>query len=224
MRKFLAAIALVLSLLASSSAQDRSQEVPEENCTGTIYKHSEVSRRATFGHRPSPSLTREAVSNSVRGKVVLSAVLCRTGRVTDIQVIEGLPFGVTERAVEAARQTRFSPAEKDGQPVSVAIGFEFKFSYLGDRGPLAQGPLEGRTIEAVEVSGYPESVRWVDLPARMKTQSARVYDKRDIEHDWRILLETGDFDKQASTLRVEEGDRGGVVIVFELKGKSKPER
>jgi len=220
MRKFLASIAPALLMFASIPAQERGREVSGENCAGPVYKHSEVSGRATFNSRPSPSLTDEAIANVVRGQVVLSAVLCRTGRVTDIQVIEGLPFGVTERAVEAVRQAKFSPAEKDGQPVSVATKFVFKFGYIGDRGPLAQGPLGGRMIESVEVGGYPED-GWDNLWARMKTRGGQVYNKERIEQDWRMLLEAGNFDKEASTLRIEEGNRGGIVVVFELRVKSK---
>lgn len=220
MIKFLASPALVLMMCAFVSAQD-SREASNETCAGPIYKASEVSRRVTFSSRPAPSLTDEAMANAVRGQVVLSAVLCTSGRVTDIQVIEGLPFGVTERAIVAARQTEFTPADKDGQAVSVATRFVFKFSYIGERRPLAQGPLVGRVIEAVEVGGYPEG-QWDDLWERMKTRGGQIYNKEQIERDWRMLLEEGNFDKEASTLRIEEGDRGGLVVVFELKKKSQP--
>jgi TonB family protein len=222
MGKFLASIALVLLICVSTSAQERGRQASLESCAGPVYKHNEVSRPATFNARPSPSLTDEAIAHGVRGQVVLSAVLCSTGKVTDIQVLEGLPFGVTERAVEAARQTRFSPAEKGGQPISVATSFIFKFRYIGERGPLAQGPLEGRIIEGVEVGGYRGDDRWDDLWKRMKTRIGEAYNKEQIEQDWRMLLEAGDFDKEASTLRIEEGDRGGIVVVFELKEKPKP--
>ena len=221
MRKVSAAVALVLLMCASTLAQERGPEASGETCAGPVYKHADVSRRATFNSRPSPALTDEAISHALRGQVVLSAVLCKTGRVTDIQVMEGLPFGVTERAVEAVRQAMFSPAEKDGQPVSVTTRFVFKFGYIGDRGPLAQGPLVGRIIESVEVGGYPED-GWDDLWARMKTRGGQVYNKERIEQDWRMLLEAGNFDKEASTLRIEEGSRGGIVVVFELREKSKP--
>jgi TonB family protein len=220
MIKFSASLALVLLICASVSAQETGREASQETCAGPVYKHSEVSLRATFSSRPAPSLTDEALANSVRGQVVLSAVLCRSGRVTDIQVIEGLPFGVTERAVVAARQTKFTPAEKDGQAASVTTRFVFKFNYIGERGPLAQGPLVGRVIESVEVGGY--HGQWDDLWERMKTRGGQIYNNEQIESDWRMLLEEGNFDKEASTLRIEEGSRGGIVVVFELKKKSQP--
>ena len=216
MRKFLASIAPLLLIGASMSAQEREREASAESCTGPVYKHSEVSRRAVFSSRPLPRLTDEAIAHGTRGQVVLSAILCRTGKVTDIQVIKGLPFGVTENAVEAVRQVRFSPAEKDRQPVSVAMKFEFKFHYIGERGPLAQGPLAGRIIESVEVDG---AVQWDDLSKRMKTRSGEAYNKEQIEQDWQMLLAAGNFDKEVSNLRIEEGERGGIAVVFELRKK-----
>src|SRR5688572_2320159 len=221
MIKFLVSLVLVILMCASVSAQESGREASHETCAGPVYKYSEVSRRATFTSRPAPSLTDEAIANAVRGQVVLSAVLCRSGRVTDIHVIEGLPFGVTERAVVAARQTKFTPAEKDGQAASVTTRFEFKFSYIGELGPLAQGPLIGREIESVEVGWFPEGP-WDDLWERMKTRGGQIYNKEQIVLDWRMLLEEGNFDKEASTLRIEEGSRGGIVVVFELRKKSQP--
>ena len=79
----------------------------------------------------------------------------------------------------------------------------------------------GRMIESVEVGGYREG-QLDGLWKRMKTRSGEIYSKEFIEQDWRMLLEAGDFDKEASTLRIEEGERGGLVVVFELRGKPKP--
>ena len=48
--------------------------------------------------------------------------------VAGAQVIKGLPGGLTEKAMEAARQIKFIPAMKDGKPVSMWMNFEYKFS------------------------------------------------------------------------------------------------
>lgn len=152
----------------------------------------------------------------MRGKVVLSAVLCRSGKVTDVQVVEGLPFGVTERAVEAVRGAKFTPAEKDGQAVSQAVRFEFGFSYVGERRPLAKPPLEGRMIESVEVAGYSEEVR-EKVDECTKILSGQPCDKELVEQVRQKLLSLGDFDGQESGIRVEESDRGGLGIFFEMR-------
>jgi len=40
----------------------------------------------------------------------------------------GLPYGLTERAIAAARQIKFTPATKDGRPVSMYIQLEYNFN------------------------------------------------------------------------------------------------
>jgi hypothetical protein len=200
-------------------AQEPGNKTLGESCERPVYKFDEVSRRAGLGHRPTPNLTPEALANFVRGQVVLTAVFCKSGRVTDIRVIEGLPYGVTEQAIEAARQTQFTLAEKDGQPVSQATKFVFKFGYIGESRPLAKEPFAGRLIESIELGGY--DTRQSDkIWSRMKTRAGGPYEKRLVEKDWRMLLGSGDFDRDASTMRVEDGVRGGLVIVFELKERT----
>ena len=65
------------------------------------------------------SYTPEAVQNNVEGKIVLRLMICSNGRVSDITIDEPLPFGMTERAVEALKKVRFQPALLGTQPVSV---------------------------------------------------------------------------------------------------------
>jgi TonB family protein len=75
-----------------------------------------------------PQYTEEARENAVSGTVVLRAVFSASGDVTNIRVVSGLPYGLTESAVEAAREIRFSPAVKDGRPVSQYIQIEYNFN------------------------------------------------------------------------------------------------
>ena len=65
------------------------------------------------------SYTADAAQNKVEGKIVLQLVVCSDGRVSDIRIDESLPFGLTERAVEAIKKVRFQPALLNTQPVSV---------------------------------------------------------------------------------------------------------
>jgi protein TonB len=63
--------------------------------------------------------TTDAVQNNVEGKIVLQMVVCSNGSVSDIRIDESLPFGLTERAIEAIRKVRFQPALLGTQTVSV---------------------------------------------------------------------------------------------------------
>jgi hypothetical protein len=49
-------------------------------------------------------------------------------QVQNIRVISGLPYGLTEQAVSAARQIKFTPAMKDGKPVSMWMQLEYNFN------------------------------------------------------------------------------------------------
>jgi hypothetical protein len=55
-------------------------------------------------------------------------VLASNGSVTGIKAVSGLPFGLTERAIAAAHQIRFTPAMKDGHAVSQYIQIEYNFN------------------------------------------------------------------------------------------------
>ena len=204
-------------------AQDSKQlAVTDEACAGIVYERKEVSRPAKI-KLPEVSMTKEAQEARAKGQnvqVVLSAVLCRTGRVTDIVVSKGSPDGMTEKVVEAIRLTKFTPAMKDGQEVSQVLRFDFRFHLIGERHPLAQGPLEGRRINSVEVGGYPKELA-DKINDCMKLLSGDLYSKEQVDRVFRLLLESGDFDREASTLRIEESERGGLGVVFELKERPK---
>jgi TonB family protein len=72
--------------------------------------------------------TDEAKAAGDEGTVVLDLVVGEDGRVREVQVVEGLPHGLTEAAVAALKQCRFSPGEKDGKAVPVKVrGFKIHF-------------------------------------------------------------------------------------------------
>jgi protein TonB len=88
----------------------------------------EVTQKARILSRPEPQYTEEARKNQVSGTVVLRAVFSSSGQVTGIRAVSGLPYGLTEKAIAAARQIRFSPAMKDGRAVSQYIQIEYNFN------------------------------------------------------------------------------------------------
>jgi protein TonB len=93
-----------------------------------IFRSSQVEQRARLLSKPEPQYTEEARRNQVSGTVVLRAVFSSTGEVVQIRALRTLPFGLTERAIAAARQIEFVPAVKGGQQVSVAMQLEYNFN------------------------------------------------------------------------------------------------
>jgi protein TonB len=77
--------------------------------------------------------TEEAKQAAIEGTVILDLIVSETGRVRDIQVVSGLGHGLTEAAITALKQCRFSPGEKDGTPVPVRVrGFKIRFLLQND--------------------------------------------------------------------------------------------
>lgn len=216
MKQILLSTFIVLSALG----QDRMPDTrADQTCVGPLYERKEVSRPAQF-RTPDVAMTTEALARGQKAQVQLSAVLCRTGRVTSIVVTKGSPDGMTETVVEAVRSMKFTPAEIDGREVSQAVRFDFRFGFLGERQPLAQGPLEGRRINSVEVGGYREEQK-DEVDKSMQLLSGQLYNKEQIERVFQMLIESGNFDRKASTLRIETSELGGLGVVFELKQRVK---
>jgi len=93
-----------------------------------VYPQAQVTERARVLLKPEPQYTEDARRNLVMGTVVLRVVFSRTGEVTNIRAIHALPFGLTEKAIAAARMIRFHPATKDGRPVNVSMQLEYNFN------------------------------------------------------------------------------------------------
>jgi TonB family protein len=220
MRKALFSIVATLLMVfgfdAAAIAQGSKIVVNDEKCGGRIYDPKEVSFRPKISSKPSPGFSAEGLAHTVRGRVVLSAVLCRTGKVTDVQVIESLPFGMTEKAIKAARQIKFEPAEKGGRRVSEVTRLEYNFGYLGERRPPAQEPIAARLIETVEITGFRSKQTQEIIMAHLKTGPGEPYRQEQVMADLQSLLALGLFDRKETRVRVEEGIRGGVKVVFDL--------
>lgn len=99
--------------------QSRSNSSANEGCPSPIYRQSDVTQMAFMKEQLQVPYTAEAVQNKVEGKILLQLFVCSNGRVSDVTINEGLPFGLTERAIDALGKVRYQPALLAGQPVSV---------------------------------------------------------------------------------------------------------
>jgi TonB family protein len=72
--------------------------------------------------------TDDARRAGITGEVVLEIVVRRDGSVGDVKLLHGLGGGLNDRARQAVKQWRFSPATRQGTPVDVIVevGVNFK--------------------------------------------------------------------------------------------------
>jgi len=75
-----------------------------------------------------PQYSEEARKARYQGTVVLEAIVQKDGSVQIVRVVRSLGFGLDEKAIEALRQWRFSPAKQNGVPVPVALNIEVNFN------------------------------------------------------------------------------------------------
>ena len=94
---------------------------------GNIVSGKDVDTKARLISKPEPSYTEDARNAQIEGTVILKVVFSASGKVTNIRVAAGLPFGLTQRAIAAARMIKFVPAMKDGKNVSMWMQLEYNF-------------------------------------------------------------------------------------------------
>ena len=110
---------------AENATQDEAQETSQRE---EVLTAKEVSVRAVVKSKPLPGYPPGARFYGVQGRVKLRIVLGADGKVRGIGVLEGLPHGVTEEAIKAARRIKFEPAQKDGRPVSQYVTLVYNFN------------------------------------------------------------------------------------------------
>ena len=93
-----------------------------------VFAGSQVEQRARVLFKPEPQYTEEARKSQISGTVMLRVIFASNGDVVQIRAVHTLPYGLTERAIVAARQIKFVPAIRGGRPVSVFMQLEYNFN------------------------------------------------------------------------------------------------
>lgn len=93
-----------------------------------IFTGKDVTTKARLISKPEPQYTEDARKNQITGTVVLKVVFASSGQVTNIRTVSGLPYGLTDKAIMAARLIKFVPATKDGHQVSMWMQLEYNFN------------------------------------------------------------------------------------------------
>jgi protein TonB len=77
-----------------------------------------------------PQYTSDAMRAKIQGTVILQCVVRPDGSVSDVQVVRSLDptFGLDQEAIKAARQWRFAPGTRLGEPVPVLVTIQLDFT------------------------------------------------------------------------------------------------
>ncbi len=77
---------------------------------------------------PRATYTEAARTNNVQGSVLVKVTLLASGQVGGVTVVRGLPHGLSEKAIAAAKMIRFEPKKVNGVPVTSTKTMEYTFS------------------------------------------------------------------------------------------------
>lgn len=70
-------------------------------------------------------------------------------------------------------------------------------------------------VEAVEIQGN-RRLRDEDILAHIETRPGEPFSERRMQRDLQRIIESGVFDKTQTRVIMEQGARGGVVVIFEV--------
>jgi TonB family protein len=160
-------------------------------------------------------MTQQALSDGIQGTVVIEAVLCRNGQVTDLEVLQDLPNGLTQEAIRSVLGIEFTPAEINLHSVSQKMRFEFSFNERKS-GVINPREAEGKLIRRIEVVGN-RRLQSSDIIGLIKTEVGDKYNETQVQQDFASLLSTGYFEPGGTSVTTEAGPDDEITVILEVQ-------
>ena len=113
--------------LESQNIVSQQSENTDSDQSSEVYESQQVTKLPRVLKQIKASYPEPAKQARIEGVVKLSVLIDPSGTVTEVIVLEGPGHGLNETAQQALYQFRFSPAEKQNQPVSVKITYNYRF-------------------------------------------------------------------------------------------------
>lgn len=98
--------------------EEMAEKLPREDEESEQPEGGEVLEHAVLLSKVSPVYPESARRLGIEGSVVLEVAIDASGRVREVEVVRGLPYGLSEAAVEAVRRWQYRAARGPSGPVS----------------------------------------------------------------------------------------------------------
>lgn len=103
-------------------------EISAEDNTNQSNSNDEKTYPLTIISKPVPRYTDAARQGNVQGRVTLRVTFMAHGGIGSISAVNGLPYGLTEQAIIAAKKLSFLPAKRNGKKYSVTKQVAYTFT------------------------------------------------------------------------------------------------
>jgi TonB family protein len=127
---FSATVALAAAIGTAAAAVDRfPMFVTVQAAQSTVHRPGNGVSLPVIVHKVNAEYTREAMQAGIQGAVFMNVVISDAGDVTSVSISRSLDkeYGLDQAAMDAARQWKFKPAQKDGKAVAVQVEIEMRF-------------------------------------------------------------------------------------------------
>ena len=150
---------LIVLILFSSLMHTISYASDDTNLQEKLFMLNEIDSPPRILKAVPPKYPINMQFEGVEGRVVLGLIVTKDGGVRDPKVTEAVPKDVFDAsALEAAKQYRFKPATKNGEPVDCYVKLPMKFSVAGANSPFDAYEAAQKGFKFIKVGEYDNAV------------------------------------------------------------------
>ena len=117
----------LIAILATTNAlgQQAAPTPKAPECPILVYSPKEVDKKAKVLTYPPPNFDDRDLPPNPRSVIILRAIFCGNGEVTDVKVKRGISPKLDQETIRTAKTIKFRPAEKNGEKVSQWMTLEY---------------------------------------------------------------------------------------------------
>ena len=119
-------------LIPESPSNDFKLNIEKNVHKGRI-QESQANRPVRIQQMLEAEFTNRAKENYISGVVRLEVTFLANGQIGKIKVIDALDYGLTESAIQAAKNIKFEPAILNGDPIPINLIIDYTFVSYGQQ-------------------------------------------------------------------------------------------
>jgi TonB family protein len=164
LRYIVPAAFLTSALMAQSGAPPAANPNPAQSAPPATTPAPESSVLIVITKKVKPEYPAAVLPEKLQGRVIVRVVVGENGDVESTEVISGNPV-LAEAALDAAKQWKFKPFVRNGQPVKAGLKLPFDFAPPADLPPLPLTP--SNSPDKTDATGAS-----ADAPKQIRVSSA----------------------------------------------------